>query len=152
MPRLWSLIPNLCLGATRKIRDFDLRLGGCEICAWEIYFSNFWKIMKEKYLSDPQPDSTIQPKARGYSIWSMSTSRTIYDHDFEAWAPHSLGATRSTWRTTRCIWGKPQETFWLFEVLEDDQPSTRCLQDSTTKSSGACQIRGSGTAYRHRMF
>ena len=30
------------------------------------------------------------------------------------------------------------------EVLEDAQPSTRCLQDSATKSSGACQTRAAG--------
>jgi hypothetical protein len=41
MPHLKSLIPNLCSGATRSIRDFDLRLGGCGICASETYFSNF---------------------------------------------------------------------------------------------------------------
>ena len=40
-------------------------------------------------------------KLGGYSIWSASTSRTIYDQDFGAWAPHSLRATRSTWKTTR---------------------------------------------------
>ena len=37
----------------------------------------------------------------GYSIRSASTSRTIYDQDFGAWAPHSLEATGSTWMTTR---------------------------------------------------
>jgi hypothetical protein len=41
MPHLKSLIPYLCSGATRRIRDFDLRLGGCGICALEIYFSIF---------------------------------------------------------------------------------------------------------------
>jgi hypothetical protein len=40
MPCLKSLIPNLYSGATRSLRDFDLRLGGCEICASDIYFSN----------------------------------------------------------------------------------------------------------------
>ena len=109
MPRLRSLIPILCSGATRRIRDFDLRLGGYGICASEIYFSIFWKIMKEKDWSDPQPDSAIQPKARVLSIWSASTSRTIYDQDFGAWAPHSLEANESTWRTTRRIWRKDQK-------------------------------------------
>ena len=45
----------------------------------------------------------------GYSIWSASTSRTIYDQDFRAWAPHSLEANGSTWRTTRRIWRKDQK-------------------------------------------
>ena len=43
----------------------------------------------------------------GYSIWSPSTSHTIYD--FGAWAPHSLGATGSTWKTTRRVWRKTQK-------------------------------------------
>ena len=41
MPRLRSLILNYYSGATRSIRDFDLRLGGWGICASEIYFSIF---------------------------------------------------------------------------------------------------------------
>ena len=45
----------------------------------------------------------------GYSIWSASTSCALYDQDFGAWAPHRLEATRSTWRTTRCIWRKDQK-------------------------------------------
>ena len=45
----------------------------------------------------------------GYSIWSASTSRTIYDQDFGAWASHSLEANGSTWRTTRRIWRKNQK-------------------------------------------
>ena len=45
----------------------------------------------------------------GYSIWSASTSHTIYDQDFGAWAPHSLGTTGSTWRTTRRVWRKAQK-------------------------------------------
>ena len=45
----------------------------------------------------------------GYSIWSASTSCTIYDQDFGAWAPHSLKETTSTWRTTRRTWRKAQK-------------------------------------------
>ena len=45
----------------------------------------------------------------GYSIWSASTSRTIYKQEFRAWAPHSLGATRRTWKTTRCTRRKAQK-------------------------------------------
>ena len=44
------------------------------------------------------------------------------------------------------------EMFRALETLEDTFRSTRRLQDSATKSSGACQTRGSETAYRHRMF
>ena len=38
------------------------------------------------------------------------------------------------------------------EALEDIVRSTQRLQDSATKSSRACQIRGSGTAHRRRKF
>jgi len=107
--------------------------------------------MKEKDWSDPQPDSTIQPKARGllhmereyfaHHIWSrfrgLSTSqprsKRKYLKDYSTYLKEGPEATR--------------RMFWLLEVLEDAQPSTRCLQDSATKSSGACQTRDSGTAY-----
>ena len=156
MPRLKFLIPNLHLGATRSKRNFDLRLGGCGIQASEIYFLNFWKIKKQKDWSDPQPDSAIQPKARGllhmereyfaHHIWSrfwgLSTSQPRsnrkYLEDYSAYLKEGLEAIRSM--------------SWLLEVLKDAQPCTRRLQDSATKSSGACQTWGSGTAYRHKMF
>ena len=157
MPRLKYLIPNLCSGATHRIRDFDLRLGGIGICASEIYFSIFLENKKGK-----KTEVTLSLILRfnlrlgGYSIWSASTSRTIYDQDFGAWAPYSLGATTSTWRTTRWSRRRNPETtrrmFWLLEVLDDALPSTWRLQDSATKSSGACQTPDSGTAYRHKMF
>ena len=44
------------------------------------------------------------------------------------------------------------EMFRALEALEDAFRSTRRLQNSTTKSLGACQTRGSGTDHRHRMF
>ena len=65
MPCLKSLIPNISSGATRSIRDSDLRLRACGICASEIYFLNFLENKGEKDWSDAQPDSAIQPKARG---------------------------------------------------------------------------------------
>ena len=84
MPRLRSLIPNFCSGATRRIRDFNLRLGGCGICASEIYFSNLLENNEGK-----KTEVTLSLILRfnlrlgGYSIWSASTSRTIYDKEFE---------------------------------------------------------------------
>ena len=45
----------------------------------------------------------------GYSIWSVSTLSTIYDQDFRAWAPHSLEAIESTWRTIRRTQRKDQK-------------------------------------------
>ena len=38
------------------------------------------------------------------------------------------------------------------EVLEDASPSTRRLQDSATKSSGACQTWGGRTAHQDGIF
>ena len=69
MPCLKSLIPNLCLGATRSIRDFDLRLGGCGICALEIYCSNF--LENKKRLKRPSAwfyDSTYGSGATPYGV------------------------------------------------------------------------------------
>ena len=48
-----------------KWRDLNSRLGGYGICVSEIYFSNFLENNEAKDWSDPQPDSTIQPKAWG---------------------------------------------------------------------------------------
>ena len=85
MPRLKSLIPNLCSGATRSLRDFDLRLGDCGICALEIYFSNFLE-NKEGKKTEVTLSLILRFNQRlgGYSIWSASTSCTIYDQDFGA--------------------------------------------------------------------
>ena len=61
-----------------------------------IYFSNFLENKEEKEWSDPQPDSTIQPKARGqlhmehdyfgHHIWSryrgMSTLQPRNNQEF----------------------------------------------------------------------
>jgi hypothetical protein len=122
-------------------------------------FQFFWKIMKEKDWSDPQPDSAIQPKARGllhmereyfaHHVWSrfrgMSTSQPRsnwkYLEDYLTYLKEGPEATR--------------RMFWLLEVLEgcsDYLKYRKYLEDSATKSSGACQIRGSGTAYMHRIF
>ena len=152
MPRLKSLIPNLRSGATHSKRDFDLRLGAAGYRRQRFIIQIFWKIV----WSDLQPDSAIQPKPRGllhmereyfaHHIWSrfqgLSTSqprsKQKYLKDYSMYLKEGPKATR--------------RMFWLLEVLEDAQPSTRCLKDSATKSSGACQTRDSGTPYRYRMF
>ena len=104
-------------------------------------FQIFWKIMKEKDWSDTQPDSTIQPKAQGLlhmereyfahyiwsRFWGLSTSQPQsnqkYMEDYSTYLKEGPEATR--------------RMFWLLEVHEDTRPSTRCLQDSATKSSRA---------------
>jgi hypothetical protein len=73
-------------------------------------FQIFWKIKKKK-----KNEVTLSLilrfnlRLRGNSIWSASTSGTIYDQDFGAWALYSLGTTRSTWKTTRSIRRKCQK-------------------------------------------
>ena len=70
----------------------------------------------------------------GYSIWSASTSRTIYDQDFGARAPHSLEAIGSTWKITQGT------------RLKIQKHSMRCLEHSEhSKTSSevldACRTR-----------
>ena len=141
-----------------KWRDLNLILRGCGIYVSEIYISNFWKIKKEKK-TEVTLSLILQFNLRlgGYSIWSASTSRTIYMIKISGFlAPHSLGATRSTWKNYSTNLKEDSETtrrmFWPLEVLEDASPNTRRLQDSATKSSGACETQGNGTAHTHRMF
>ena len=153
----FSFFHEFTLILKSKWRDLNSRLGGCGICVSEIYFSIFLENKEgEKDWSDPQPDSTIQPKARGllhmereyfaHHIWlrfgDLSTSQPRcnqkYLEDYSTYLKEGSDATRTM--------------FWLLEVLEDAPSSTRRLQDSATKSLGACQIQGSGTAYRHRML
>ena len=111
-----------------KWRDLNSRLGGCGIYVSEIYFSIFLENKEEK-----KTEVTLSLILRFnlrlgcYSIWSASTSRTIYDQDFGAWAPHSLEANGSTWRTTRRIWRKNQ-----------NQPE-RC-SDYLKHSNTPCQV------------
>ena len=153
MPRLRSLIPILCSGATRRIRDFDLSLGGCGICASDIYFSIFLKNNEGKRLKWPSAwfcDSTWGSGATPYGARVLCAPYMIkisgLEHLTASKQPEVLGGLLDVFE------GRPRRMFWLLEVLEDALPSTRRLQNSATKSSRACQTRGSGTAYRHRMF
>jgi hypothetical protein len=106
-----SLCHKFSLIHKSKLRDLNSRLGGCEICVLEIYCSNFLKNNEGKKKTKVILSLILRFNLRlgGYFIWSASTLHTIYDQDFEAWAPHSLEATRSTWRTTRRIWRAGQK-------------------------------------------
>jgi len=68
-----------------KWRDLNSRLGGCGICVSEIYFSNFME-NKEGKKTEVTLSLILRFNLRlgGYSIWSASPSRTIYDQDFGA--------------------------------------------------------------------
>ena len=62
-----------------KWRDLNSRLGGCGIYVSKIYFSIFLKNKEEeKDWSDPQPDSAIQPKARGATPYGARVLRAPY--------------------------------------------------------------------------
>ena len=100
---IFSFYHEFTLILKSKWRNLNSRLGGCGIYVSEIYFSNFLKNKKKKTEVTLSLILRFNLRLGGYSIWSASTSRTIYDQDFEAWALHSLGATRSTWKTTRSI-------------------------------------------------
>ena len=63
---VFSFCHEFTLILKSKWRDLNSRLGGCGIYVLEIYFPIFLKNKEEeKDWSDPQPDSAIQPKARG---------------------------------------------------------------------------------------
>ena len=73
-------------------------------------------------------------KLGGYSIWSVSTSRTIYDQDFGTWAPHSLGATGRTWKTTRRTWMKVQrQPEGCFDYLNYSKTTHQVLEACKTR-------------------
>ena len=110
MPQIGSLIPNFGSGATHKIRDLDLRLRGCRICGInDLFFNFFWKIKNEKRLKWPSAwfyDSTY---GLGATPYGARVLRAPYMIKISGLEHLSLGATRSTWRTTRRIWRKTQK-------------------------------------------
>ena len=78
MPCLKSLILNLCSGATRSIRDFDLRLRAAGYRHQRFIFQFFWKIKKKKTEVTLSLILRFNLRLGGYSIWSASTLHTIY--------------------------------------------------------------------------
>ena len=157
MPRIRSLILNFGSRATHWIQDFDLRLRLRDMWHQRFIFKKFWKIKDDKDWSDSQLDSVIQPKTRGATPYGARVLRAPYmikisglEHLPASEQPEELGRLLDV-----LVYEGPEATrrmFCLLEVIKDASTSTRCLQDSATKSSGACQTRGSGTAHRHRMF
>ena len=131
----------------RGLRDIGTRY---------LFFNFFWKIKKKNtevtlslilrfnlrlegllHMEREYIAHHIWSRFRGLST-SQPRSKRKYLKDYSMYLKEGLEATR--------------RRFWLLEELEDALPSTWRLQDSATKSSGACQTRGSGTAYRHSMF
>ena len=95
------------------MEEFKFKTRGLrDMCIRDLFFKFFGKIKKEKDWSDPQPDSAIQPKARGllhmereyfaHHIWSrfrgLSTSQPRSNHEYlEDYSTHlkeGLEATR----------------------------------------------------------
>ena len=107
---IFSFCHEFTLTLKSKWKDLNSRHGGCRIYLSKIYFSIFLK-NKEEEKTEVTLSLILRFNLRlgGYSIYSASTSRTIYDQDFGAWAPHNLKANGSTWRTTRRIWRKNQK-------------------------------------------
>ena len=94
-----------------------------DMCLRDLFFKIYWKIMRKKDWSDPQPDSAIQPKDRGllhmereyfaHHVWSrfrgLSTSQPRSNHEYlKDYSTHQKEDSEATRRM-----------FWLFEVLED---------------------------------
>ena len=102
-----------------KLKDLNSRLGGCRICALEIYFLNFlenkWRNKTEVTLS---LILRFNLRLGGYSIWSASTSSTSQPQsNRKNLEDYSMSSKEGPEATRRM--------FWLLEVLEDAQPSTQ---------------------------
>ena len=82
---VFSFCHEFTLILKSKWKNLNSRLGGCGICVSEIYFSFFLE-NKEGKKTEVTLSLILQFNLRlgGYSIWSASTSRTIYDKDFGA--------------------------------------------------------------------
>ena len=117
----------------------------------------FFKILedKDKKTEDlfyPQPDSVIQPKARGLLhiegdfITHHIKEDSGLEHLIASMQPRKYSEDYSKHSTKR------RRILEALEALGDVFRSTRRLQDSTTKSSAACQTRGSRTAHMRRIF
>ena len=69
----------------------------------------FWKIIKEKDWSDPQPDSAIQPKARGL----LHMEREYFAHHiwskFRGLSTSQPQSNQKYLRTTRRIWRRAKK-------------------------------------------
>ena len=97
---------------------------------------------------NPQPDSAIQPKARGL----LHMEREFIAHHIkedDSGFEHLIASMQPRKYSTN--YSKHSKEHWkileTLEVLEDSFRSTCCLQYSTTKSSGACQTWTHGTVH-----
>ena len=155
MPRLKFLILKSTLGGYSQQKGFWFKDQGLRDIGIKDLFFKFLENNEAKRLKWPSTwfcDSTYCLGATPYGVRVLRAPYMIkisgLEHltaskqmeVLEGLLDVSEGKTRSNQKDVK------------LEVLEDAQPSTRCLQDSATKSSGACQTPDSGTTYRHRMF
>ena len=86
LPReVFSFCHEFTLILKSKWKNLNSRLRGYGICVSEIYFSNFLE-NKEGKKTEVTLSLILRFNLRlgGYSIWSASTSHTIYDQNFGA--------------------------------------------------------------------
>ena len=127
--------------------------GAAGYVASEIYFSNFLESNDGKRLKWPSAwfcDATYGSGATPYGARVLHAPYMIKISGLEHLT--ALKQMKVLGGLLDEAGGRTRRMFWLLKVFEDALPSTRRLQNSATKSSEACQTRGSGTAYRHRMF
>ena len=138
---IFSFCHKFTLILKSKWKDLNSRLGGCEIYISEIYFSNFLKNKEEeKDWSDPQPDSTSQPKARG--LLHMEREYFVH-HKWSRFRGLSTSQPRSKWKYLKDYSTYLKEEseatrrmFWLLEELEDAQPSTDACRTPLRRARG----------------
>ena len=144
-PQLWVL--------NSKWRDLDLRLEGYGTCGINgLFFKGDLKDFTSEDWFDPQPDSVIQPKARGL----LHMERDFITHHIkeDLRLEHLIASMQQrkhsedySKHSTKC-----RRIPEALEALGDVFRSTQRLQDSTTKRSRPCQTQGSRTTHRHRIF
>ena len=130
-PQLWVL--------NSKCRDLDLRLEGYGTCGINgLFFKGDLKDFISEDWFDPQPDSAIQPKARGLLhmerdfITHHIKEDSGLEHQIASMQQRKYSEDYSKHSTKR------RRIPEALEALGDVFRSTRLLQDSTRKRTRAC--------------
>ena len=129
--------------------DLNSRLGGCGICVIKGNFFRKYLHLRTKIRRTQKTELTlslihqIKLKLGGYSIWSASTSRTIYKERFGARAPHSHDAAKKVpRRPLEALDGLSGRSASIgsLEVLE--APDKRLQKHSTPAGLGYEELGG----------
>ena len=120
----WILYPNF---------GFGFKAPGCRISVISDLFSkSIWKIKENIFMTSWTLGLILQFNLRlkGYSIWRVRTSRTIYKKGFGALStsqPRSNQKYLEDYSKHSSEGSKALEgMFRTLEVLKDDSTSTRC--------------------------